>query len=215
MRLNPWVRKIPWRRKWWPTSVFFPGKSQGQRRLVDYSPQGCKEWDVTEWVSTHACMDRDLVLHKPNLLPPVKQRKEANMCKHFLHRTSQGERNRRMCWEKPGCWGWPALPLLVRSDLSPVHTPRNDCLLSWPETWRSEWCTQPFWGQPGPMYPGYFSSLLSSLYFLLSAGSLVAFRFPILILSHSSLHQNHKCPRLTKAVFLVSAAGAMGLFGGE
>ena len=160
-------------------------------------------------------MHRDLVLHKPNLLPPVKQRKEANMCKHSLHRTSRGERNRRMCWEKSGCWGWPALPLLVRSDLSPVHIPRNDCLLSWPETWTSEWCTQPFRGQPGPMYPGYFSSLLSSLYFLLSASSFVAFRFPILILSHGSLHQNHKCPRLTKAVFLVSAAGAMGLFGGE
>lgn len=75
---------------------------------------------------------------------------------------------------------------------------------------------QPFRGQPGPMYPGYFGSLLSSLYFLLSVGSFVAFRFPILIiLSHASLHQNHTCPWLMKAVFLVSAAGAMGLFGGE
>ena len=35
---NPWVRKIPWRRKWYPTLVFLPGKSHGQRRLVDYSP---------------------------------------------------------------------------------------------------------------------------------------------------------------------------------
>ena len=129
MRLSPWVRKIPWRRKWWPTSVFFPGKSQGQRRLVDYSPQGCKEWDLTEWVSTHACMDRDLVLHKPNLLPPVKQRKEANMCKHFLHRTSQGERNRRMCWEKPGCWGWPALPLSGQTCLLSTHPEMTVCSL--------------------------------------------------------------------------------------
>ena len=24
---NPWVRKIPWRRKWHPTPVFLPGKS--------------------------------------------------------------------------------------------------------------------------------------------------------------------------------------------
>ena len=30
---NPWVRKIPWRRKWQPTSVFLPGKSHGQRSL--------------------------------------------------------------------------------------------------------------------------------------------------------------------------------------
>ena len=28
---DPWVRKIPWRRKWQPTSVFLPGKSHGQR----------------------------------------------------------------------------------------------------------------------------------------------------------------------------------------
>ena len=34
----PWVRKIPWRRKWQPTPVFLPGKSHGQRRLTGYSP---------------------------------------------------------------------------------------------------------------------------------------------------------------------------------
>ena len=26
---TPWVRKIPWRRKWQPTPVFLPGKSHG------------------------------------------------------------------------------------------------------------------------------------------------------------------------------------------
>ena len=35
---DPWVRKIPWRRKWQPTPVFLPGKSHGQRSLVGYSP---------------------------------------------------------------------------------------------------------------------------------------------------------------------------------
>ena len=45
---NPWVRKIPWRRKWQPTPVFLPGKSHGQRSLVGYSPQDHKELDVTE-----------------------------------------------------------------------------------------------------------------------------------------------------------------------
>ena len=38
---NPWVRKIPWRRKWQPTPVFLPGKPHGQRSLVGYSPWGC------------------------------------------------------------------------------------------------------------------------------------------------------------------------------
>ena len=32
--LDPWVRKIPWRRKWQPTPVSVPGKSHGQRSLV-------------------------------------------------------------------------------------------------------------------------------------------------------------------------------------
>ena len=47
-RLDPWVRKIPWRRKWQPTPVFLPWKLQGQRRLMGYSPWGHKEPDVTE-----------------------------------------------------------------------------------------------------------------------------------------------------------------------
>ena len=37
---DPWVGKIPWRRKWQPTPVFLPGKSHGQRGLVGYSPWG-------------------------------------------------------------------------------------------------------------------------------------------------------------------------------
>ena len=35
---DSWVGKIPWRRKWHPTSVFLPGESYGQRSLVGYSP---------------------------------------------------------------------------------------------------------------------------------------------------------------------------------
>ena len=31
---DPWVGKIPWRRKWQPTPVFLPGESHGQRSLV-------------------------------------------------------------------------------------------------------------------------------------------------------------------------------------
>ena len=39
---DPWVRKIPWRRKWQPTPVFLPGESHGQRSLEGYSPWGRK-----------------------------------------------------------------------------------------------------------------------------------------------------------------------------
>ena len=40
---NPWVRKIPWSKKWQPTQVFLPEKSHGQRSLMDYGPWGHKE----------------------------------------------------------------------------------------------------------------------------------------------------------------------------
>ena len=52
--LGPWVRKVPWKRKQLPTPVFLPGKSHGQRSLVDYSSWGHKESDVSQWLSTHS-----------------------------------------------------------------------------------------------------------------------------------------------------------------
>ena len=42
------IKKIPYRRKWQPTPVFWPGKLHGQRSLVGYSPWGCKGPDATE-----------------------------------------------------------------------------------------------------------------------------------------------------------------------
>ena len=51
--LDPWVRKIPWRRAWQPTAVFMPGESHGQRGLAGtYSTQGCKELHMMKWLST-------------------------------------------------------------------------------------------------------------------------------------------------------------------
>ena len=47
-RFDPWAGKIPRRRKWQSAPVFLPGKSHGQRNLVDYSSWGCKESDTTE-----------------------------------------------------------------------------------------------------------------------------------------------------------------------
>ena len=50
---DPWVGKIPWSRKWQPALVFLSGKFQRQRCLTGYSPQGCKEKDVTKHTHTH------------------------------------------------------------------------------------------------------------------------------------------------------------------
>ena len=65
---NPWVRKIPWRRKWQPTPVFLPGESHGWRSLVGYSPRGHKESDkprnftftVLHRTNSHAGLLKDL-----------------------------------------------------------------------------------------------------------------------------------------------------------
>ena len=43
-----WGGKIPWRRAWQPTPIFFLGESHGQRSLGDYSPWDHKESDTTE-----------------------------------------------------------------------------------------------------------------------------------------------------------------------
>ena len=51
------VGKIPWKRKWQPTPVFLPRESHGQRSLVNYSPWGRKEPDMTEQLSTHTAQE--------------------------------------------------------------------------------------------------------------------------------------------------------------
>ena len=43
---KPWVGKIPWRREWLLTLVFWPGELHGL-----YSPWGCKESDTTGLLS--------------------------------------------------------------------------------------------------------------------------------------------------------------------
>ena len=35
---DPWVKMIPWRRKWQPSPVFLPGEFHAQRSLAGYSP---------------------------------------------------------------------------------------------------------------------------------------------------------------------------------
>ena len=61
---DPWVGKIPWRREWQPTPVFFPGESHEQRSLANYSALCRKESDTTEDLThtTHkACITRVIV----------------------------------------------------------------------------------------------------------------------------------------------------------
>lgn len=66
-RFNPWVRKIPWRRKWQPTPVLLPGKFYGWRNLIGYSPWDHRESDTTEWLCFHfqssCCWNRHIFLN--------------------------------------------------------------------------------------------------------------------------------------------------------
>ena len=49
-RFDPWVRKIPWRMEWQPTSLFLPGEFHGQRNLAGYSPWVAKSWtQLSDW----------------------------------------------------------------------------------------------------------------------------------------------------------------------
>ena len=46
LRFDPWVRRIPWRKKWQPTPVFWPGEFHGL-----YDPWSHKELDTAEPLS--------------------------------------------------------------------------------------------------------------------------------------------------------------------
>ena len=65
-QFDPCIGKIPGRRKSQPTPVLLPGKSHGQRILVDYSPWGCKESGTTERL-TLTYTSRDSNPAKPTL----------------------------------------------------------------------------------------------------------------------------------------------------
>ena len=51
-RFYPWVGKIPWRRKWQPTPIFFPRKSHRQRSLVALQSMASRRVGH-DWVTEH------------------------------------------------------------------------------------------------------------------------------------------------------------------
>ena len=74
--LDPWVKKIPWRKKWQPAPIFFPGRPHGQRNLVGYSPCSCKELDTIEWLITHTHTHTHALKHKRLQIDKAILRKE-------------------------------------------------------------------------------------------------------------------------------------------
>ena len=45
---DPWVRRIPWRRKWQSSPVFLPGESHGLRSLAGYGAWVAKSWTLVK-----------------------------------------------------------------------------------------------------------------------------------------------------------------------
>ena len=70
---DPWVRKIPWRRKWKPTPVFLPGEFHGQREPGGLHPMGSPRVRHDWATNTHT--HTIFYIHSRQILPdPV------NMC---------------------------------------------------------------------------------------------------------------------------------------
>ena len=72
---DPWVGKIPWRRKWQPTPVFLPGESHRERSLGVYSPWSWKNLTRLKQLSMHTLvhcgtLGRWLNLSDPQFLHP-------------------------------------------------------------------------------------------------------------------------------------------------
>ena len=63
---DPWVGKLPWRRKWQPTLVLLPGESRGWRSLVGCSPWGREESDTTFTFHFHA-LEKEIATHSSTL----------------------------------------------------------------------------------------------------------------------------------------------------
>ena len=69
-RFDPWVEKIPWRRKWQNSPAFLPGKPHGQRSLAGYRPPGCSKLDTTERLNWHLQL-RVIVVTRQEMTVPL------------------------------------------------------------------------------------------------------------------------------------------------
>ena len=62
--LIPGLGRFPWRRAWQPTPVFLPGESLWSEEPGGLWSTGCKESDMTEWLSTLQILSSFLLFHK-------------------------------------------------------------------------------------------------------------------------------------------------------
>ena len=127
---DPWVRKIPWRRKRHPTPVFLRGKFHAHKSLVGYSSWGGKESETTWWLTTGRI--RILLLINPDRQDhfgfPAGSSGKCHLPLHHLP-TSAGD-VRDVVW-----------PLGQEDPLEEGNWPRYPCLENPMDrgAWRSLW----------------------------------------------------------------------------
>ena len=73
---NPWVGKIPWRRKWQPNSIFFLGDSHVQRSLVGY--RLCRK-EITERLSKQGSKRHEFLSNKNDSNEKHKKKVSINI----------------------------------------------------------------------------------------------------------------------------------------
>ena len=92
---DPWVRKIPWRRKWQPTPVFLSEESHGQRSLLS----SMRSQRVRHsWVTENARKHKEWNIHLL-LASTMCQALRKNVCVH--HFISSFQLFYMMCIIKP------------------------------------------------------------------------------------------------------------------
>ena len=87
-RFNPWTGKIPWSRKWYPSPVFLPRESQGQRTRLCYSPWGTKSWTwLSDWIHTVGKVIYKEDIELTSFLPTSDFSISSNMwkCEYLSH----------------------------------------------------------------------------------------------------------------------------------
>ena len=89
---NPWVGKLPWRRKQQCTPVFLPGKSHGHSSLVGYGTRSCKELDTTE----HR--------HTPGVCGVLKGHSREGSSMWISEKPWEHSRNNKQVWLSGESW---------------------------------------------------------------------------------------------------------------
>ena len=71
-RFDPWVGKIPWRRKQLLTPVFLPGEFHGQRELAGYNSWGLQRVRHNWLTCTYPPFNQPKLVFSKDMMPPIK-----------------------------------------------------------------------------------------------------------------------------------------------